>query len=63
MIVEPRRFRVLNNNDTKFALVSPLPPGEGQGEGIFPQPHDLPHPNPLPEGEGGFILLRDNCAP
>ncbi len=38
------------------AQVSPLPPGEGQGEGSIESgmatASDGPHPNPLPKGEG-----------
>jgi len=37
----------------KLGIVSLLPPGEGQDEGIeYNRMILLPSPNPLPEGEG-----------
>jgi hypothetical protein len=35
-----------------LAFVLPLPEGEGGGEGVWATPASIPHPNPLPEGEG-----------
>ena len=45
----------MNASHYKINRASPLPPGEGQGEGVYIQAVSLilsPHPNPLPEGEG-----------
>jgi len=41
---------------------SPLPQGEGQGEGVSKQvvrPYLSPPPNPLPEGEGVYGTAVD----
>jgi hypothetical protein len=39
-----------------LAFVLPLPPGEGGGEGVCATPPSIPHPNPLPEGEGTYKI-------
>jgi hypothetical protein len=47
--------------------MSPLPLGEGQGEGLRPpsdNTRDDPHPRPLPEGEGAhYYGPRSTVSP
>ena len=42
------------------AILFPLPPGEGRGEG--PQVLDGPSPRPLPEGEGIKTIGADKLS-
>jgi cytochrome c-type biogenesis protein CcmH len=44
--------QVEDGNSQGRALLPPLPPGEGGGEGSYAMHPFIPHPNPLPEGEG-----------
>jgi len=44
--------QVEDGNSQGRALLPHLPPGEGGGEGSYAMHPFIPHPNPLPPGEG-----------
>ena len=50
--------QIEDGNSQGRALLPPLPPGEGGGEGSCAMPPFIPHPNPVPEAEGTKSLAH-----